>query len=384
MTTLTAHEPLSSETNADASRYEPIERVRADAERYLREQAERGAVLVGSVYGFAPPELIRACGAVPVRLSRSGGFEAQQRGEQLIASTCTYCKALVGSADDFPQAALSLLVGDGLCEALRRAVEVWAERLERPVHAMSVPRVGGPGALGHYLDELRELAGVVCGLTGQSLDHGRLRAELAAGNRARALLREINDHRCFEPPRLRASELWTLTAAAAQLPPERALAALGGVLHELPQRPPLGAAKGKRLLWFGSLLAQDDRACVELVEGAGGHIASDALGEGQGAFWHDFALDDDPWRALAHGALERSWHVSRPHGSLLEHVRAEIERARIDGVLYKTLEFCDPWTLQAKRFKADLGVPFVHIDGDYAPSHTEQLRTRIEAFLEML
>jgi len=364
--------------------YEPIERVRANAERYLREQAERGAALVGSVYGFAPPELIRACGAVPVRLSRSGGFEAQQRGERLIASTCTYCKALVGGADGFPHASLSLLVGDGLCEALRRAVEVWAERLGRPVHAMSVPRVGGPHAHDHFVDELHLLGEVLCARTGRSLADGDLSSEVEAGNRVRALLREINGHRRQDPPRLRASELWALTAAAVQLPPERAIEGLEDVLRRLPQRPPLDAAQGKRLLWFGSLLAEDDRAFVALVEGAGGHIASDALGEGQGAFWHDFPLDGDPWRALARDALERSWHVSRPHGPLLEHVRAEIARARIDGVLYKTLEFCDPWTLQAKRFKADLGAPFVHVDGDYAPSHTEQLRTRIEAFLEML
>ncbi|MFA6811292.1 MAG: 2-hydroxyacyl-CoA dehydratase family protein, partial [Desulfoplanes sp.] len=30
------------------------------------------------------------------------------------------------------------------------------------------------------------------------------------------------------------------------------------------------------------------------------------------------------------------------------------------------------------------GLPFLHIETDYSQSDTEQLRTRIEAFLEML
>lgn len=125
--------------------YEPIERLQAQAQAYVLEQTENGVPLVGYVYGFAPPELPRACGAAPVRLRVSGGYEAQHAGQQLTqGNTCTYCKAIVGGAQSAPLDRLALLVSDGLCEALRRAGEVWDVRFGRahPVRAARGQRFG--------------------------------------------------------------------------------------------------------------------------------------------------------------------------------------------------------------------------------------------------
>ena len=159
--------------------YEPIERLQAQAQAYVSEHAERGVPLVGYIYGFAPPELLRACGAVPVRVRIAGGYEAQHTGQQLTqGNTCTYCKAIVGSARSAPLDRLALLVSDGLCEALRRAGEVWDVRFGRAVHTLSVPRVGNEETLRHYVAELGALRDAVCALTDRAFDEVRLREEM--------------------------------------------------------------------------------------------------------------------------------------------------------------------------------------------------------------
>ena len=364
--------------------YEPIERLQAQAQAYVSEHAERGVPLVGYIYGFAPPELLRACGAVPVRVRIAGGYEAQHAGQQLTqGNTCTYCKAIVGSARSAPLDRLALLVSDGLCEALRRAGEVWDVRFGRAVHTLSVPRVGNEETLRHYVAELGALREAVCALTGRAFDEVRLQQEIQLSNEVRALLRRVNRFRTENPPRLTASELWALAAAAELLPPEQAIEPLQCLCAELEKRTPLEGPR-KRLLLLGSFLAQDDRALVDLIEQGGGQIVCDALLEGQGTFWRDVSAEGDPLQALAAHALEGSWHILRPHEALFQYLEAQREAMKVQGIVYKTLEFCDPWSLQAKRIKMQTKAPFLHVDGDYSPAHRQQLRTRVEAFLEML
>lgn len=361
--------------------YEPIERLQAQAQEYLGEQVENGVPLVGYVYGFAPPQLLRACGAVPMRLRTAGGYEAQHGGQQVTqGNACTYCKAIVGNAQSAPLDHVSLLVSDGLCEALRRTGEVWHVRFGRAVHTMSVPRVGNEETLRHYIAELGTLQETVCALTGRAFDQTRLREEIRGSNEVRALLRHINGFRLENPPRLTASELWALVAVAELLPPEQGRQMLQRLCAQLEERPPL-KGQHKRLLLLGSFLAQDDRALLDLIEQGGGQIVCDALLEGQGAFWRDVP-SGDPFQALATHALEGSWHILRPHRALFEFLEEQLPR--VQGVVYKTLEFCDPWSLQAKRIKMQITRPFLHVDGDYSPAHRAQLRTRVEAFLEML
>jgi benzoyl-CoA reductase/2-hydroxyglutaryl-CoA dehydratase subunit BcrC/BadD/HgdB len=52
--------------------------------------------------------------------------------------------------------------------------------------------------------------------------------------------------------------------------------------------------------------------------------------------------------------------------------------------VYKTLLYCDPYSFEAQRLKRALGLPFLHLDTDYAHENRAQVRTRVEAFLELL
>jgi benzoyl-CoA reductase/2-hydroxyglutaryl-CoA dehydratase subunit BcrC/BadD/HgdB len=57
------------------------------------------------------------------------------------------------------------------------------------------------------------------------------------------------------------------------------------------------------------------------------------------------------------------------------------------GVIYHTLRYCDPFTFKAKETKdilAAKGIPLLEIHTEYAGSDFEAIRTRIEAFVEIL
>ena len=59
----------------------------------------------------------------------------------------------------------------------------------------------------------------------------------------------------------------------------------------------------------------------------------------------------------------------------------------MDGIVYHTLRVCPPFDIEAMLMQQEckhLGRPLLTLSTDYGQDDTEQLRTRIGAFLELL
>ena len=59
----------------------------------------------------------------------------------------------------------------------------------------------------------------------------------------------------------------------------------------------------------------------------------------------------------------------------------------MDGVIDVNLKFCETYDTEGyfvERALKQAGIPMLGIETDYTDADTEQLRTRIEAFVEML
>lgn len=60
---------------------------------------------------------------------------------------------------------------------------------------------------------------------------------------------------------------------------------------------------------------------------------------------------------------------------------------KADGIIHCSLAFCDPYLVEANRVENVLkehGIPLLKIETDYGMEDSGQLKTRIEAFLEMI
>jgi benzoyl-CoA reductase/2-hydroxyglutaryl-CoA dehydratase subunit BcrC/BadD/HgdB len=63
------------------------------------------------------------------------------------------------------------------------------------------------------------------------------------------------------------------------------------------------------------------------------------------------------------------------------------EEFAIDGIIYHVLKGCviyDFELIRVEKIMKDKNIPVLRIETDYSPEDIEQLRTRIEAFVEML
>jgi benzoyl-CoA reductase/2-hydroxyglutaryl-CoA dehydratase subunit BcrC/BadD/HgdB len=60
---------------------------------------------------------------------------------------------------------------------------------------------------------------------------------------------------------------------------------------------------------------------------------------------------------------------------------------KADGIVHYALQFCAPYQIEAysvEKSAREAGIPMLRIDTDYSAEDVGQLKTRVEAFVEMV
>jgi benzoyl-CoA reductase/2-hydroxyglutaryl-CoA dehydratase subunit BcrC/BadD/HgdB len=375
-------------------RYERVEEITA--------ARGQGTKVVGYFCIYAPVELVQAAGATPVRLMR-GGHAAEEAGERYLRSdACSFCNACMGNFDLNPvYKQVDAVVSVNTCDMMRRLPESIEKHFGIPVFQLYMPRTSEP--LPHRVAEFRRqlelLAGEMAALTGSAIATVRLESEIAAFNRLRGMLRQASDTRRMNGPLLSGGTMLDLAATAWLLGPVKAVSLIEEVLRMVAARP-RPESQRPRLMLGGSMLTDDDRWLLEMVEERADIVtdilctgtrwfAEDVPGEGESGNGEVGRLErgrsgGNPLDRLARFYFSRPCMHRRPNLSMYEYAQMLAGEFRVQGLVYKTLLYCDPWNFEARRLQEALGVPMLHLDTDYSTENREQVRTRVEAFLETL
>ncbi|HEY9594935.1 MAG TPA: 2-hydroxyacyl-CoA dehydratase family protein, partial [Spirochaetia bacterium] len=95
----------------------------------------------------------------------------------------------------------------------------------------------------------------------------------------------------------------------------------------------------------------------------------------------------DPVRALARHYLRVPCSCMTPNGQRIADIDGMIGRFRPDAVVDVVLQACHSYNIESTRVSARVqkthGLPFLKIVTDYSQNDVGQLRTRVEALLEM-
>jgi len=336
---------------------------------------------------------VQAAGAIPVRLMR-GGHAAEEAGERYLRSdACSFCSACMGNFELNPvYQQVDAVVSVNTCDMMRRLPESIEKHFGIPVYQLYMPRTSEP--LPHRLAEFRrqldELAGELATLTGSAIGTERLESEIAAFNRLRGMLRQASDTRRMSAPLLSGGTMLDLAVTAWLLGPVKAISLIEEVLRILAARPRQEGQRS-RLMLGGSILTEDDRWLLDMVEEKA-DIVTDILCTG--TRWFEGTVPErelspevgggSPLDRLARFYFSRPCMHRRPNSAMYEYARRLARDFRVEGLVYKTLLYCDPWSFEVGRLQEALGLPVLHLDTDYSTENREQVRTRIEAFLETL
>ncbi|MEO0109034.1 MAG: 2-hydroxyacyl-CoA dehydratase family protein [candidate division WOR-3 bacterium] len=356
----------------------------------------RGRKVIGYLCAYVPHELIRACGAIPVRLAHGGNRAGRTRGERYVRiDACPFCRDCLGQLEDEPELReLSALVVASPCDQVRRLPEVLGLHFGIQVLHISVPRTRTSELTQRlFRQEVRKLAAELEVLTGNQLTGEGLARTMLDEEEKRARLRAINELRKDSAPVVSQSQMLRLVAAADVLsgPDCVALLRQSRVALEIDKRVRLEQQSDRRprLLLAGSLLACGDLDLVKMIEERA-DIVADLLCTGTRCFHSQLDVPQTRDRDRLLDALA-DFHYrapscihERPNRSYYGLARRLTQDYRVQGAVYRSLLFCDGYEFEAVRLERELKIPFLHISGDYGDLSQERLRTRVESFLETL
>ncbi|MCX7681499.1 MAG: 2-hydroxyacyl-CoA dehydratase family protein [Anaerolineae bacterium] len=325
---------------------------------------------LGFLTAYVPEELFHAAGFEPVFIFHApeeyGKGRAHLPGFVCWVVMSALDQALAGALDRLGALALAKT-----CDATQGLADLWRRNVPQiPLFHFGMPsRLEGPAVKAYLMAELRDLRDRVEAFTGCPIAEHALWDSIAYYNRLRATVRAAY-------------------ARVAEYAPSAFYAALRDLLRShrpaLPGPSPLPNAP--RLILVGPALG--DPVLFEVVEQVGARIVGDLFDLGERYFEADAAENGDPLEAIAErlGALTPTptkYHAAHSRAArLLEMVR---ER-NADGVIFARQKFCEPHGFDYVRLACALdraGVPHLMLELEQA-SQAGQLRTRVEAFVEMI
>ena len=350
---------------------------------------------IGVLCNFAPAEIIMAAGADPVRLDCGNGAAAVAGEEILSGDICPLAKATLGvfmREDGLPRTCDAYIVPDA-CDAKRKMAEILADF--GPVFQLSLPNDKDTERHAEKTAaELKRLAAFVAGVTGHAPDRKGLRAAIELTNRRSDIVRRMQEARIAQPAALSMRDFFVVIQSSlfSPEPLETWLEPAERLLAEVEAFKPERHSLRPRVVFTGSPVIWPNFKTLNVLEECGADIVADTLCSGAQACIDPAVLAETSLEACYRALAARSIFGAlcpcfNSQATRLNRILDLVDAAHAAGVVQFSLRLCQPFDLEnyrLERILKDRRIPFLNLRTDYSLEDTEQLRVRIEAFLETL
>ncbi|MBA7582946.1 (R)-2-hydroxyisocaproyl-CoA dehydratase beta subunit [subsurface metagenome] len=282
------------------------------------------------------------------------------------------------------------------CDSISTTYHVWKNTLNLPYsHLINMPHSTGEPSLNFYKEILGTFRTSLSKFTGREISDQSINQAISLYNQNRAKVRELYELRKASPPLISGAEVAKLLIASVSIPVEEATQLIDSVIKEVKQRGGVLAAKPARIMLVGAEV--DDVAFIDLIEDSGAWVVADDLCPGAREFFADVDVTADPIDGIAERYL-RKINCSRTfrekkgnYDEYLEerfgHIGRFIKDFKVDGVVLYIYKYCDPYGFDVPPMKSyieSVGAPVLYLEDEYSMSTIGRLRTRIQAFLELI
>ena len=358
----------------------------------LETAREEGRPIAGVYCIYAPLEIIRAAGCVPIGLCGKRQAPIQAAEAVLPASLCPLIKSSYGYAktDTCPFfSAADFIIAETTCDGKKKMYE-FLGRI-KPMHLMHLPYDQSLGsALRFWNAEVARLEQYLAAHGGEPITIERLLEEVEIQNSIRALMWEIVRINADGPPLLTGMQLLpVLESKGFMVEAKPYLAALRELRDELLElrSSTTGMAPDRRfrILLTGTPVGKGSHKVLQLIEESGAVVVCQDNCSGIKGLDSPVSTEGDLFENVSRRYLEIPCACMSPNPGRLQAVERLCRDFKIDGVVDLTWQGCHGFNVESRtvREKADLlGMPFLQIETGYSESDAEQIRTRIEAFLE--
>ena len=370
---------------------EEIEEKGIEEEKEIALKSERkkeeGKKVFGLFCSFVPVELVLASNSIPVGLCGGKNDTIAVAEEDLPRNICPLIKSSYGfkKAKSCPYfEAADVVIGETTCDAKKKMFEL-LENLIR-IHVMQLPHFKDEKSLNLWISEVEDLKELIEKESGNAITEESLKEAIDKVNKMRKLFYKIYDLRANHPSPIKGSDTLKLFQFAYLLDIDDTIEVLEELILELEEKVNNKEGyTGKRILITGCPMVAGNTKIVDLIEECGGVVIGEESCTGTRQFENlveGYTVKDLAERyfkipcALAYKNKERS-----------KRIKELVKELNIDGVVYYTLQYCHTFNIEGAKIEEELkeeSIPIIRIETDYSGSDKEQLKTRLEAFIEMI
>ena len=361
------------------------------ARRWLAEEPGRKAA--GYLPVYAPREVIRACGLLPVGIHGGGDHLEIIRGDAFYQSyICHLPRSVVELAESRRLDFLSALLFPATCDVIRNLSGVWQLLYPQTyVRYLDLPQVADPDAgAAFWREELATLVRDLGEISGQPATDDSLREAIAAFNEARQLVQRLYALRRDKPWSVPTEELILLMRAGETVPLEAFVEKMRGYLAAA-EADPARVRDRARVLVVGAFCEQPPLGLIKTIERAGCFIVDDDFLLGNRLIGADVPLHGDPLDALArafvlHAGKTSTLYEADPAGKRAL-MKERAAAAGADGIIFAAASFCDPALLDRPMLRAGAeaaGIPCIAFQYSENTGQFQQFREQAGTFADSI
>lgn len=363
----------------------------------LIELQKAGGKVFGTFCVFVPDEIVVACGGAVTGLCGGSQFWVPDGEKVLPSAMCPLIKASLGAhfGKTCPYFSVAdVYVGETTCDGKKKAYEILGA--DKQTYVMDMPQMKRPQDIEKWTGEIAAFAAEVERITGRALTAEALADAIKLINeKRRALARVYEARKATNCIPISGKDALLMTQIAFFDDPARCAEMANKLADELEQRVADGVsvfpAGTKRILVTGTPLAIPNWKLHHIIETSGAAVVCEEMCTGTRYF--ENLVDESAttlegqFRALSERYMKNNCACFTPNPGRVADIVRLAKEYQVDGVIDANLKFCTLYDVEkssvAEALEAE-DIPVLGLETDYTDNDAGQLRTRIQAFVEML
>lgn len=378
--------------------FEDFAEARREGFLRVKELKDKGENICGAFCQYTPSEIIYAAGLYQVALCGRSPDPIKTAETRLPANLCPLIKASYGHAleESCPYAYFSdVVVGETTCDGKKKMYELLGEL--KPMQVIHLPNVPDyERSLEMWTEEIRAFAKGLEEKFNVTITDDMLNESIEWCNKERIQAARIYELGKYDPPAITGTKMNDIMEGEQYMSDREAkYNKINEILDQCeknwhdgiypyepdPNRPRLIVSGGG----YGGVSAKT----INVMEELGGAIVcyEGCCGISSRRRLVDEDRSRDPYVRIAEKYIEVPCAVVSPNYRRMDQVRETIKEWHADGYVSITLHSCNPFAIETENIRRvceEMDIPLLHIETDFYPGDAGQIRTRIEAFLEMI
>ena len=357
----------------------------------LKDSGER---IAGIFCTFTPVEILMAANITSISVCGTSQEVIADAEKELPANLCPLVKSSYGHAltDTCPYIYFSdILIGETTCDGKKKMYEQLAEK--KPMHVMHLPNTAkGEENLYYWRNEMVKLKEFIENFYDIKVTEEDIRNAIKAKNNERELLKQFYELGKKTPPIVHGRKLYNIAEGSKFIFGFNSVEeAIKNVIDDskkeydkniddIPKNRP-------RIMITGSPMGAADKKIVDVIEELGADLVCFEVCGGLRSIDLVDESIDDVYLALAKKYINIGCSCMADNDNRYEMIKKLLDEYKIDGVIDVTLHACHTFNIEShfiRKIVQSTGRQFTQIETDYSDSDRQQIRTRLEAFIEIL